>query len=186
MLTIIVPASDFFDEASNKFIVTEETELKLEHSLVSLSKWESEYEKPFLGTADKTTEETIGYVRAMTLNEKPVDPLVYMRLTRENIEAINKHINAKMTATWFREEQKKPGPQEIITSEVIYHWLVSLQIPFEVENWHLNRLFTLVRVANEKNAAASGKKKPTMSRAELAQRNRDLNRQRQQQMKTSG
>lgn len=183
MLKITVPASEYFDESTNQFFSNPEVKLELEHSLVSLSKWESEFEKPFLGKGEKSVEETIGYIRAMTLTPN-VDSTVYFRLTADNLEAVNTYINAKMTATWFREDARRPGPQEVITSELIYYWIVSLTIPFDVENWHLNRLFTLIKVANEKNNAAQKGKK--MSRQELASRNRALNEQRRQQLKTAG
>lgn len=178
MLTITVPGVELFDESSNQFKTSQDAVLQLEHSLVSLSKWESIYEKPFLGKDPKSTEEVLGYIKCMTLNEVPPD--VYSRFTQDNINDVNNYINAKMTATWFAEKKQKPS-QEVITAEVIYYWMVSMNIPLEFQNWHLNRLFTLIQVISLKNEP--GKK---LSKAELAARNRALNEQRRQQFNTRG
>ena len=180
MLKITVGAEEAFDEETQEFVFRGGVTLQLEHSLVSLSKWESEYEKPFLGSDEKTPEELVGYVKAMTLTSE-VPEEVYSRLSEGNFEAINAYINAKMTATWFKEAPGAPRSREVITAELIYYWLTVFQIPFEVETWHLNRLFTLIRICNVKSA-----KPKKMSRSEVAQRNRDLNEQRRAQLKTSG
>jgi len=180
MLTITVPELEMYDESLEEFISEPAVQLELEHSLVSLSKWESEFEKPFLGQDDKTPEELIGYVKAMTLTPE-VPPEVYSELNEANFEAINAYLNAKRSATWFSEAPGAPKAREVITSELIYYWLTVFQIPFEVETWHLNRLFTLIRVANIKSA-----KPQKMSRSQMAERNRQLNAQRREQLKTKG
>ena len=179
MLTIIVPGTDLFDEKSNMFLSTEDYTLELEHSLISLSKWESEFEKPFLGKDQKTEEEVIGYIKCMTLTPNVPDD-VFLRLSQGNLTAVDAYINAKMTATWFAESTKKPS-REVVTSEVIYYWIVSMNIPLECQEWHLNRLFTLIQVISLKNEPAK-----KMSPREIAARNRSLNEQRRAQMGTRG
>jgi hypothetical protein len=180
VLTIIVPGTELFNESTKEFDTSENFVLDLEHSLVSLSKWESTFEKPFLGPGEKTDLEIIGYIKSMTLSpDVPSD--VYSRLSNENFGDVNNYINAKMTATWFAEDKKASPSREIITAEIIYYWMFSLSIPLECERWHLNRLFTLIRVCNQKNAPQK-----KMSAREVAARNRELNAQRKSQFKTQG
>ena len=150
MLWITIPATEQWDELRQEFVYTKEQTLQLEHSLVSLSKWESKWCKPFLSKENKTREETIDYIRCMTINQN-VDPDVYYNLSQKHIDRINKYIEAPMTATTFRAEKSTKRNGEIVTSELIYYWMIALNIPFECQKWHLNRLLTLVRVCNIKN-----------------------------------
>ena len=149
MLRITIPSAELWDEKRQEFRYTEEQPLVLEHSLISLSKWESKWEKPFLNSKqEKTTEETIDYIRCMTLNRN-VDDKSYKYLTNENMKEINDYIDAPMTATVFYEDKNKfIGHRETITSELIYYWMIALNISIECEKWHLNRLFTLIKVCN--------------------------------------
>lgn len=180
MLQVTIPASEYFDEKTGEFHSIRETTLQLEHSLVSISKWESKWQKPFLGKEDKTPEECADYVRCMTITQN-VDPLAYRFLTKRNFQEINEYIEAPMTATTFSERDNKHFSREIITAEIIYYWMISLNIPFECQKWHLNKLLTLVRVCNIKN---SPQKK--MSKRELMERNRALNDARRKSMHSNG
>lgn len=180
MLKIIVPITESFNEETNSFVTAEGFELALEHSLASLSKWESREEKVFLSKDPKTTEEILRYVQDMTLTAN-VPPVIYTKLSNANIDAVNAYINAKMTATWFTERGPQRPSREIITAEIMYYWMVSLQIPFECQHWHLNRLITLVRVCNDKNAP-----KQKTNRRTAAEQRRMLNQQRREQYGTHG
>lgn len=180
MLTILVGSTEMFDDEHQEFVTDGGIQLELEHSLLSLSKWESQWEKPFLGKESKTPEEVLSYVEAMTLTPNPPAE-IFQQLSEENFAAINKYIDKSMTATWFADTPGAPRTSEVITSELIYYWMTAFNIPFECEHWNLNRLFTLIRICNVKNA-----KPKKMSRAEMAQRNRELNAQRKKQLGTQG
>lgn len=179
MLVIEVRMSTAFDEKTNKFISGDVFMLELEHSLTSLSKWESNFEKPFLSSESKSSDEVLWYIKAMIMTPGVPDEVVD-KLTVDNVTAINEYINAKMTATWFN-ESKTERSREVITAEIIYYWMVSLAIPFECQHWHLNRLLTLVGVCNEKNAP-----KKDLTPAEIGERNRRLNAERKAALGTSG
>lgn len=180
MLSITLQEQEYFDEETKTFFTVPEVTLTLEHSLISLSKWESKFQKPFLSTKSHSQEEIKGYIEAMILEDSYPEDL-WTRISKDNLTAINAYIDSSQSATTFgvMPEQKTRG--ETITSELIYYWLVAFNIPFECENWHLNRLFALIRICNIKN----GKQKK-MSKAEIAQRNRELNAQRKAQLGTSG
>lgn len=180
MLQITVPGVEMFNESSKEFFTHGDFVLELEHSLVSLSKWESIFEKPFLGKDEKSTEEVVAYIKAMVLTPE-VPEEVFHKLTEDNIRAINDYIDAKMSATWFAEQPGAPKSREIITAELVYYWMIVFQIPFECQHWHLNRLFTLIRICNIKQS-----KPKKMSRSEIAARNRELNAQRRAQLGTKG
>lgn len=180
MLTIDVLGVELYDEAHQEFTNSESFTLELEHSLVSLSKWESKFGKSFLGTQEKTTEEVLGYVEAMILTPD-FPPGVLSRMSSANFEAIDAYLDSKQSATWFSDNKEQPRSREVVTSELIYYWMLTFGIPIECETWHLNRLFTLIRICNIKNT------KPTkMSRSEQAAHNRNLNAQRRAQLGTRG
>ena len=180
MLILTIPANELWDEAKQEFIYVNETVLSLEHSLISISKWESHWQKPFLSKKEKTYEETIDYIRCMTLTQN-VSARVYRGLTRANFEAIDKYISAPMTATWFREDALTKRNSEQITSELIYYWMVTLGIPFSCEKWHLNRLLTLIRICNVKNQPVK-----KHSKRETMSQNAALNAARRAQTRSKG
>lgn len=179
MLHIKIPAVEKFDEAKQEFIYIEAIELQLEHSLVSISKWESKWNKSFLSSKDKSVEETIDYVRCMSL--KNIDDIFFDNLTNKNIEEVLTYINQPMTATKFNEQKNGKVNREVITSEIIYYWMITLNIPMECQYWHLNRLLTLIRVCDIKNNPPK-----KMGRQELLSRNAALNAARKKQLNTKG
>ena len=180
MINITIPATEAFDENKGEFVYTKEQTLQLEHSLISISKWESKWCKPFISTDDKSGEEIIDYVKCMTLNPS-VDDNVYRCLTQTNMKKINEYIDAPMTATTFFEEKNGKRNREVITSELIYYWMIALNIPFECQKWHLNRLLTLVRVCNIKNQPPK-----KMSKRDIMSRNAQLNAARRQKLNSKG
>lgn len=179
MLEIEILAEKW-DESEQEFVYVKETTLQLEHSLISLSKWESKWCKPFFSKTEKTHEETIDYIKLMTLTPN-VDPDVYNRLSNENIIQINDYILAPMTATTFGKDTNSKNSREIITAELIYYWMITLNIPFECEKWHLNKLITLIKVCNIKNTPPK-----KMSKRDVMSRNAALNAARRQQMNSKG
>ena len=180
MLSIVIPEVEVFDESKQEFVTMKEQTLCLEHSLVSLSKWESKWCKPFLTKQEKTYKETIDYIKYMTLTPN-VDPEVYNFLTDANIDEIMAYIHAPMTATTFSNERTSNAGREIVTSELIYYWMVTLNIPFECQKWHLNRLLTLIKVCNIKSTPPK-----KMSRREILRRNSAINAARKKQLNTNG
>ena len=175
MLTITIPAREFYDEAEEMFVNTSEYVLSLEHSLLSISKWESKWHKPFLAKNKddvRTNEEMMDYIKCMTLNRN-VPEMVYDALTPQNLIEINNYINDPMTATTIKGGfNRGTGRNEIITSEVIYYWMVAFQIPFECEKWHINRLLMLVKVCNAMNNPKKNTRPDLAARQKLNQARR--------------
>lgn len=180
MLEIVIQSSELFDERTNEFIKTKEQKIQLEHSLVSISKWESKWHKAFLSKTPKTKEETLDYVRCMTLTQN-VDKNVYLNISDYNLRLISEYIENPMTAVHFADEESEGKSKKSITSEVIYSWMIALNIPFECQKWHLNRLLTLIRVCNVKN---NPKKK--MNKRDIMNRNAKLNAARRKEHNTKG
>lgn len=184
MLEITVPRIEGFNDVTGEFvIICEETKLLLEHSLLSMAKWESKWHKPFLDEHKRhTTEETVDYIRCMTVSPKNVKKDVYYNIPQNLMDKITDYIDDSMTATWFHNDSSKGKSSAIVTSEIVYYWMITYNIPFDpCEKWHLNRLMTLIRVCSEKN---SPKKK--MTREEIIERNRRLNEQRRAEMNSKG
>lgn len=185
MLRITIPKSEYFDEETQQFIEIKQTTLQLEHSLVSISKWEAKWHKPFLSENKMTLEETIDYIRCMTITQN-VDMSTYLGLTDQNIKDVMDYIDDPMTATTFTEDktalpESKMKKKEIVTSELIYYWMVALNIPWECQKWHLSRLITLIRVCELKNQPPK-----KMSKSEIMSRNRALNAARRNKLNSRG
>lgn len=181
MLQLVIHLTpDGWDEEKEEFVEGEKQILQLEHSLLSLSKWESKWCKPFLSKGSKTDEEALDYIKYMTLT-KNVNPKVYDYLTAAHLEQINRYIESPMTATTFSEDKKGKRGREVITAELIYYWMIALNIPFECQKWHLNRLLTLIRVCNVKNSPPK-----KMSKRDVMSRNAALNAARRKQLNTKG
>ena len=180
MLQIQIDDIDLFDERTESFVTIKGRTLQLEHSLVSISKWEAKWKKPFLSREPHTREETLDYIRFMTITQN-VDPALYNYLTDAQIAEINAYMNDMMTATTFAQTEGKGNNGKIITSEEIYYYMVAYQIPWNAEKWHFNRLMTLIKVCDEKN-----KPKKKMRKGEIAKRNRSLNAARRARMHSRG
>lgn len=178
-LSITVPAcSELWDPVKEEFLSAKEVRLTLEHSLLSLSKWEAKYHKPFLSKDQKTSEETLDYIRFMTITQG-VSPEVYYRLSSDNVRQIEEYIEDPMTATTVKEQ--KGRTREIVTSELIYYWMIALGIPFECQKWHLNRLLMLIKVCSAKNAPQK-----KMGKGALMRRNSELNAARRARLHSRG
>lgn len=179
-LTIDVPKVELFNEATGEFYYSRDYRLVLEHSLVSLSKWESRWHKPFLTSKNKTRAEILDYIRCMTITQNIPDE-AYSLIGTDLLDKIGDYISDSMTATTFSDKEKGRISREIITSEIIYYSMITYNIPMECQKWHLNRLLTLIKVCDLKNRPAK-----KMSRQELAARNRALNEQRKAALSTTG
>lgn len=179
MLTLVVAAREFYDEVKGEFINIPEQTLYLEHSLISLSRWESIWKKPYLSKTPKTKIEILDYIRCMSVN-KSISSEVVMSLSDDQFRQINNYIEAPMTATTFQKDNTPPNRQ-IMTAEMIYWEMISNQIPFDCEKWHLNRLFTLIRVCGIKS-----QKPKKMGRQETINRNRQINQARRAQLNSKG
>lgn len=181
MLKITIPGINGWDPYKEEFVETKETTLILEHSLISLQKWEAKWHKPYLKEKEKTAEEILDYIKCMTLTQN-VDPEVYSHIPEKEIEKIAHYIEDPMTATTF--SNSGPGGSgrgEVVTAEIIYYWMIALNIPMEYRKWHLNQLLTLIRVCEIKNSP--GKK---MSSRDINARNKSLNAQRKAMLHTHG
>lgn len=180
MLRLKIPEKELFDDEKQEFISVKAQTIQLEHSLVSLSKWESKWKKPYFSKNEKTYEETIDYVRCMTVTQN-VDPNVYLCLGADQIKQINEYISDPMTATFFSDRNKPKSVGKIVTSELIYYWMIAHNIPFECQKWHLNRLVTLIKVCGLESAPPKKK-----SARETMAENAMLNAARKKRLRTRG
>jgi len=181
MLQITVPATDLWDEEIEEFVSVKEHTLRLEHSLVSISKWESKWHKAYLGKQEKTQEETVDYIRCMTLTQN-VDPNVYKCLTQKNVDDILAYIADPMTSAKFpKDDYHIKGNTDTPMNEIIYYWMISFNIPVEFEKWHLNHLMALIRICNMKNTPPKKVNGTAMARQRAA-----LNQARRQRLHSKG
>ena len=180
MLVITIPNKEYWDAVKEEFVNPKGWTLSLEHSLVSISKWEAKWQKPFLSSTEKTPEEIQDYIRCMTLTQN-VDPEAYQHLNRNHYRMIQEYIDAPMTATWFSDKTKSRRSSEQVTSELIYYWMIANNIPFECQKWHLNRLMTLIKVCSIKSQPPK-----KMTRSEILAQNAELNARRRKRLGTKG
>lgn len=150
MKTVTIPDQKLFNDATSEFINVKGQTIQLEHSLVSIKKWESKWHKPFLSETNMSREEAIDYFKCMTITQNVRDE-IYEYMPDSIVKEIEKYIHDPMTATWFAKDNKQGGDKEIITNELIYYWMIQAQIPFECQKWHLNQLLTLIKVCQVKN-----------------------------------
>lgn len=173
MKTIIIPKSEYYDQAKNEFVYIDETVLKLEHSLLALSEWEAKWKKPFFTQKSRTIGEMRDYVRCMTIGKKAPE-IVYASISIDLLKDIFEYVNDSRTATWINERKPMggmPGSRnQVITSELIYYWMVAAQVPFEAEKWHLSRLFMLLRICSIKSQPSK-----KMSKNEVLRQHAALN-----------
>lgn len=178
------PAQEYYDEARGMFINLKGHKafsLQLEHSLISLSKWEAKWKKPFLSNKDPLTpEELLDYIRCMTINGN-IEPEAYNYINQEEIKKIYEYIGDPHTATTITDRRNRPHRNEIITSELIYYWMIECQIPHDYEKWHLNRLLTLIKICNIKQGPEQ-----KMSRRSIYAQNKALNDARRARMHSRG
>lgn len=171
MLFLNIPMGpERWDEEKEEFVAPSTKTIQLEHSLISLSKWESKWHKPFLSKTPLTAEETLDYIRCMTLT-KDVLPEVYDCITQTNIDKVLAYIYDPMTATTFGKGKEKKTSRKVMTAEVIYFYMFSYNIPYECRTWHLNRLMTLIRVFKEENEPKKKRRGSDLA-SEYAARNR--------------
>ena len=183
MLRITIPAIEMWDERTNEFVYSEEQTLDLEHSLVALSAWESKWHKSFFSRKDKTDEESLDYIRCMTITPN-VDPEVYLRLSKDNLDKIHEYMNDPMTAAYFPKDQGEDGGgggKDTVMSELIYYWMITLGIPPQYDTWHLNKLLALIRVCEIKNQPPRTRKSSDVARSYAA-----MNAARKQKLGTKG
>jgi len=178
MLTIEIPGIDIFDERIGKFQTTKPCKVQLEHSLLSLAKWEAEWNEPFLSKKEISREKFRDYVRCMSIGQH--DPQIFLGLTNENYSDIRAYIDKPMTATTFSKNNQRTN-KEIVTAEILYYRMISNHIPMECQKWHLNRLLTLIRVCDEKSAPPK-----KMGKRQTAERNAQLNAMRRKQFNSKG
>lgn len=177
MLHLTIPKQEIYNDSLEEFQTVGPFNLQMEHSLLSISKWESKTKKSFF-RQESTVEDTILYFKCMTINK--VDDVAFSLLTQENVREIREYIDDSKTATTFKNTNEKKS-RELITSELVYYWMTTMNIPFEAEKWHFSRLITLIRIHTAKNTPQKKR-----SKSELLAENRAINEARRKQFNTKG
>lgn len=184
MIQLEIEGSEFFNETKQEFYYTNPCVVMLEHSLLSVAKWESKWKKPFLSSRKDdvlTNAALYDYFRCMEV-EPCIESMWPVSLSPSQYQKLLKYIDEEQTATKFYSYKKdKTLSRQTITSELIYYWMASLNIPFECERWHLSRLLTLIHIASVKGQ--TGKK---MTQKETMQMYAELNEKRKRQYNTRG
>lgn len=180
MLSIKIQGTEQWDSLREEFVYTRPTVLSLEHSLVSVSKWEARWGRSFFAEPPATRTERLDYVRCMTTTQN-VPPEVYTSMTARELSAIENYIAAPMTATKITEPKQSRGRGPTITSELVYYWMIEFGIPFECQKWHLNRLMILIRICEVKSRPA---KKKSMN--DIMRDNTALNKKRRAMLNSKG
>ena len=178
-LTIAI-SPEMWDNDREVFIKPKTQIVELEHSLVSISKWESKWHKPFLTKQEKSSEETLDYLRCMTITPN-VDPEIWSHITNDHVEQVHAYINDTMTATTVKDIPGSKKSNEIVTAELIYHWMISANVPLDRETWHLNKLLTLIKVC-----AVKSQPPKKMSRKEQFAQQRAINAARRKKYNSRG
>lgn len=183
ILHITIPGKENWDSVKEEFIYEEDAELYLQHSLVTVAEWEARWKISFLDTDNKTPEQITDYIKIMTINQNEVDDSVYKRLTKENLDEINRYLKDEMSATTITDHgtPESNGRNEIITAEIVYYWMFSHNVPVEFENWHFNRLITLLKTCNIKSNPDN-----KMTKQETAKMYAEMNKARRQKYNSKG
>lgn len=181
MISIHIPKTEYYNDVTNEFTEIRETTLKMEHSLISIKKWEAKWNIAFLGREQKTDEQMLDYLHCMTISPTDVDQIVYKAISNKQMNQVGDYIRAPMTATTFYDADGKKVSRETVTAELLYYWMIALNIPMEFQKVHLNQLLTLIRTVSIKNTPAK-----KMSREEILRRNAKLNAERRKRLNTRG
>lgn len=180
MLEITTREDEFYDERADKFIQIPACTLTLEHSLISLAKWESRWHKPYFDGLAKSSAEDLDYIKCMVIGNVK-DDHVFSTLSTENIYTIKEYINNPMTATTFQKKTSGKNKKEVTTAETLYAHMFAHRIPMDCQKWHLNRLLTLLRVCDLQNAP-----REKMSKKQTASWNAEQNAARRAKYNTRG
>lgn len=185
---VINLGDELFDEETNTFLHPVGKKLHLEHSLLSISKWEAEWEIPFLNT-DKTSEQSLSYIKCCVLDDD-FDELLLNTLSDKNILDFNAYLSKGMTAKKIidlrsslsqKRKSRRPASQKALTSEDIYYSMIQFHVWKECEEWPLQRLLSLLQLCSLKSNSTG-----EMSKSDQAKFYREENARRKAKYHTNG